>query len=153
MAADRKPFHRGCVKCYQCRISLNPRTLNEREEQLFCNVCYEKIFNAQDFTVDSYGGIVTPEDIERWYFLARMIDKLIIIELLQGERKGKVGRRKKKARPGWKKVPRVRKQDLSRGSHRHLRGGLSPHLRKVHWVYAGLWRTGYGFGPSGWCQP
>ena len=65
MASDRKPFHRSCVKCYSCRIPLNPRTLNEHEEQLYCNVCYEKIFNPADFTVDNYGGIVTPEDIER----------------------------------------------------------------------------------------
>jgi len=67
MASDRKPYHRSCVKCYtpSCRIPLNPRTLNEHEEQLYCNVCYEKIFNPADFTVDNYGGIVTPEDIER----------------------------------------------------------------------------------------
>ena len=69
MASDRKPYHRSCVKCYtpSCRIPLNPRTLNEHEEQLYCNVCYEKIFNPADFTVDNYGGIVTPEDIERYY--------------------------------------------------------------------------------------
>lgn len=66
MAADRKPYHKSCVKCTQCRISLNPRTLNEHDEQLFCNVCYEKIFNPADFTVDYYNGIITPEDIERY---------------------------------------------------------------------------------------
>jgi len=65
MAADRKPYHRTCVKCYSCRINLNPGTLNEHEEQLYCNVCYGKIFNPGSFTVDEYGGIVTPEDIER----------------------------------------------------------------------------------------
>lgn len=65
MACDRKPFHRSCVKCFNCRIPLNPRTLNSHEEQLFCNVCYEKIFNPADFTVENYGGVVTPEDIER----------------------------------------------------------------------------------------
>ena len=46
--------------------SLNPRTLNEHEEQLFCNVCYEKIFNPAEFTVENYGGVITPEDIERY---------------------------------------------------------------------------------------
>ena len=35
MAADRTPFHRWCVKCFNCRVSLNPRTLNEHNEQLF----------------------------------------------------------------------------------------------------------------------
>jgi hypothetical protein len=33
MAADRKPYHRACVKCFNCRTPLNPRTLNEHEEQ------------------------------------------------------------------------------------------------------------------------
>merc|ERR1711944_356210 len=32
---------------------------------LYCNLCYAKIFNPAEFTVDNYGGIVTPEDIER----------------------------------------------------------------------------------------
>ena len=45
---------------------MNPRTLNEHEEQLFCNVCYEKIFNPAEFTVENYGGVITPEDIERY---------------------------------------------------------------------------------------
>jgi len=65
MAADRKPYHKSCVKCISCRISLNPGTLNEHEEMLYCNLCYAKIFNPAEFTVDNYGGIVTPEDIER----------------------------------------------------------------------------------------
>lgn len=34
MAADRKPYHRGCVKCFACRVPLNPRTLNEHDEQV-----------------------------------------------------------------------------------------------------------------------
>jgi hypothetical protein len=66
MAADRKPYHRGCVKCFQCRVQLNPMTLNENKEQLFCNSCYESIFNPSEFTVGDYGGIITPEDIERY---------------------------------------------------------------------------------------
>lgn len=65
MAADRKPYHRGCVKCFTCRVPLNPRTLNEHDEQLFCNTCYERLFNPVEFTVDYYNGIITPEDIER----------------------------------------------------------------------------------------
>jgi hypothetical protein len=65
MAGDRKPYHRGCVKCFQCRVNLNPRTLNNHEDQLFCNVCYENIFNPADFTVGLSSGIITPEDIER----------------------------------------------------------------------------------------
>jgi hypothetical protein len=69
MAADRKPYHRGCVKCFTCRKALNPRTLNEHDEQLFCNVCYEKLFNPFDFTTDYYSGIITPEDIERFVIM------------------------------------------------------------------------------------
>ena len=65
MAGDRKPYHRGCVKCFQCRVNLTPRNLNNHDDQLFCNVCYETIFNPADFTVDMYTGIITPEDIER----------------------------------------------------------------------------------------
>jgi hypothetical protein len=33
--------------------------------QLFCNVCYERLFQPVEFTVDYYSGIITPEDIER----------------------------------------------------------------------------------------
>ena len=69
MAADRKPYHRTCVKCFPCNIPLNPRTLNEHQEQLYCNVCYERIFNPAEFTVDYYSGIITPEDIERSNFI------------------------------------------------------------------------------------
>lgn len=65
MAADRKPYHRVCVRCVGCHVNLNPRTLNEHDEKLFCNVCYERYFNPAEFTVDYYTGIVTPEDIER----------------------------------------------------------------------------------------
>jgi len=65
MAADRKPFHKGCVKCFQCRMNLTPASLNNHEDQLFCSVCYEKIFNPSEFTSGDYTGIITPEDIER----------------------------------------------------------------------------------------
>ena len=45
---------------------MTPATLNEHDEKLFWNVCYERYFNPVEFTVDYYGGIVTPEDIERY---------------------------------------------------------------------------------------
>merc|ERR1712223_160524 len=38
MAADRKPFHKKCVKCVACGKGLTPATLNEHETQLYCNV-------------------------------------------------------------------------------------------------------------------
>ena len=59
MAADRKPYHRGCVKCVSCRISLNPRTLNEHNEQLFCNNCYAANFVPQEFSMYGYNGNIT----------------------------------------------------------------------------------------------
>ena len=62
MAADRKPYHRGCVKCVVCRISLNPRTLNEHNEQLFCNNCYAANFVPQEFSMYGYNGNITEED-------------------------------------------------------------------------------------------
>jgi len=65
-------MHRSCVKCFNCRIPLNPRNLNVHEDQLVCNVCYEKIFNPADFTVENYGGVITPEDIERQKELERL---------------------------------------------------------------------------------
>ena len=70
IAAFRKFFHNEksthFVEEKYFLSSLNPRTLNEHEEQLFCNVCYEKIFNPAEFTVENYGGVITPEDIERY---------------------------------------------------------------------------------------
>jgi len=65
-------MHRSCVKCFNCRIPLNPSNLNVHEDQLVCNVCYEKIFNPADFTVENYGGVITPEDIERQKELERL---------------------------------------------------------------------------------
>jgi len=65
MAADRKPFHKKCVKCRTCGKGLTPATLNEHQTQLYCNPCYENIFIAHDYVCGKYGGIVTPEDLLR----------------------------------------------------------------------------------------
>lgn len=65
MAGDRTPFHKACVKCFNCKKSLNSQTLNNHLNQLFCMPCYQMLFNAQDYDLGSYGGIVTPEDIAR----------------------------------------------------------------------------------------
>merc|ERR1711931_614788 len=65
MAADRKPFHKKCVKCKTCNKVLNTSTLNEHQTQLYCKACYENIFMPQDFSCLNYGGIVTPEDLMR----------------------------------------------------------------------------------------
>ena len=73
--------------------SLNPRTLNEHEEQLFCNVCYEKIFNPADFTVENYGGVITPEDIERYTsIMSRMIIFVNLSRHLNKKENGRFGR-------------------------------------------------------------
>ena len=70
MAADRTPYHRWCVKCFNCRVSLNPRTLNEHNEQLFCNLCYQNIFNPQEFSMYGYNGNITEEDRLRYVMKA-----------------------------------------------------------------------------------
>lgn len=72
---------------------MNPRTLNEHEEQLFCNVCYEKIFNPADFTVENYGGVITPEDIERYTsIMSRMIIFVNLSRHLNKKENGRFGR-------------------------------------------------------------
>lgn len=65
MAGDRKPYHKFCVRCISCHVSLNPRTMNDHDNKLFCDSCYANYFNQSEFTTDYYTGIVTPEDIER----------------------------------------------------------------------------------------
>ena len=65
MAADRKPFHKQCVKCVKCKKSLNPSTINEHKNQLFCKNCYDEIYMPQEYCSGTYGGIITPEDIKR----------------------------------------------------------------------------------------
>eukprot|EP00092_Neocalanus_flemingeri_P025526 GFUD01027674.1.p1 GENE.GFUD01027674.1~~GFUD01027674.1.p1 ORF type:complete len:223 (+),score=68.70 GFUD01027674.1:62-670(+) len=65
MAADRKPFHKKCVKCKTCSKALNSSSINEHQTQLYCQACYDNLFMAQDYTCGKYGGIVTPEDIKR----------------------------------------------------------------------------------------
>jgi len=65
MASDRKPYHKKCVKCKSCAKSLTPATLNEHQTQLYCLPCYELVYNTNAYSLGSYGGIVTPEDIAR----------------------------------------------------------------------------------------
>eukprot|EP00091_Calanus_sinicus_P005939 TRINITY_DN1648_c0_g1_i2.p1 TRINITY_DN1648_c0_g1~~TRINITY_DN1648_c0_g1_i2.p1 ORF type:complete len:144 (-),score=31.88 TRINITY_DN1648_c0_g1_i2:173-604(-) len=65
MAADRKPFHKKCVKCKTCSKVLTSATLNEHLTQLYCKACYDNIFMPQKPGGDEYGGIVTPEDLKR----------------------------------------------------------------------------------------
>ena len=45
---------------YNC---LNP--LYDNQDQLFCKNCYDENFMSHDYTTNTYGGIVTPEDIRR----------------------------------------------------------------------------------------
>jgi len=65
MASDRKPYHKKCVKCKSCSKALTPATLNEHQTQLYCLPCYELVYNTNAYSLGSYGGIVTPEDIAR----------------------------------------------------------------------------------------
>eukprot|EP00092_Neocalanus_flemingeri_P025527 GFUD01027675.1.p1 GENE.GFUD01027675.1~~GFUD01027675.1.p1 ORF type:complete len:214 (+),score=60.61 GFUD01027675.1:62-643(+) len=65
MAADRKPFHKKCVKCKTCTKVLTSATLNEHQTQLYCQSCYVSVFMPQKPGGESYGGIVTPEDLKR----------------------------------------------------------------------------------------
>merc|ERR1711913_230480 len=48
-----------------CGKTLNTSSLNEHNTQLYCKSCYEGLFDAHDYTIAQYGGIVTPEDIKR----------------------------------------------------------------------------------------
>lgn len=65
MAVDRTPFHKQCVKCKHCKKSLTAGNINAHQLQLYCKVCYEQLFNSQEHCTGTYGGIVTPEDLER----------------------------------------------------------------------------------------
>ena len=46
MAADRTPYHKSCLKCSQCEKRLTPASLNEHDQRLFCQHCYQTIFIA-----------------------------------------------------------------------------------------------------------
>merc|ERR1711931_82683 len=65
MAADRKPFHKKCVKCKTCNKVLTSATLNEHETQLYCKACYDNIFMLMAIGGGQYEGIITPEDLRR----------------------------------------------------------------------------------------
>ena len=81
IASDRTPFHRACVKCRNCGKTLTSNTLNEHNQQLYCRPCYENLLNPkvvsqqppassqhfsfQEFHSGNYGGLVTPEDLQR----------------------------------------------------------------------------------------
>jgi len=51
MAADRRPFHKACVKCSECSKRLSPATINEHNTKLFCNSCYENIYMPKDVMI------------------------------------------------------------------------------------------------------
>ena len=42
LVADRKVYHRGCLKCDTCHKQLTPASLNTlvEEAKIFCQVCY-----------------------------------------------------------------------------------------------------------------
>merc|ERR1712002_845835 len=65
MAADRKPFHKQCVKCKTCGKALTSATINEHQTQLYCSPCYDIIFRLMKAGGEQYGGIVTPDDLKR----------------------------------------------------------------------------------------
>ena len=47
MAADRRPFHKQCVKCFDCTKNLVPATINEHQGALYCHFCYSNKFMPQ----------------------------------------------------------------------------------------------------------
>ena len=47
MAADRRPFHKQCVKCWTCEKKLVPATINEHDSKLYCPACYANKFMPQ----------------------------------------------------------------------------------------------------------
>merc|ERR1711936_1082924 len=65
MAVDRTPFHKVCIKCRSCGKALTTSSLNEHNTQLYCKGCYDNLYDAHDYHMADYGGIVTPEDIKR----------------------------------------------------------------------------------------
>lgn len=62
MASDRRPYHKWCVRCVNCNVALTPRTINEHEEKLFCNNCYQLIYNPQMFNSFTFNGHISEED-------------------------------------------------------------------------------------------
>merc|ERR1719187_2573079 len=46
-AADRTPYHKKCLNCGECGRKLDTITLNEHEKQLYCNCCYQGMFQAK----------------------------------------------------------------------------------------------------------
>jgi len=47
IAADRTPYHKVCLKCCQCSKRLSPATINEHDQKLYCQQCYQHLFIAQ----------------------------------------------------------------------------------------------------------
>jgi len=60
-AADRKPFHRGCINCQVrgCRNELTAKDMHKHEGYNFCNFCHESYYDQR-----SYGPPAGGETIE-----------------------------------------------------------------------------------------
>ena len=43
----RTPYHKVCLKCCQCSKRLSPATINEHDQKLYCQQCYQHLFIAQ----------------------------------------------------------------------------------------------------------
>ena len=55
MAADRRPYHKQCVKCWTCGKKLVPATINNHEGKLYCPACYANKFMPQVGLTVLYG--------------------------------------------------------------------------------------------------
>jgi len=53
MAADRKPFHKQCVKCSECTKKLVPANMNDHRSKLYCNLCYANQFMPKEDNIPS----------------------------------------------------------------------------------------------------
>ncbi|OMJ11661.1 Elongator complex protein 3 [Smittium culicis] len=75
-----KKYHKRCVTCFNCRKSISTRNMADRENEIYCNICYGRLFGPKGFGITN-----GPSAAEK---LVKTCAE-IVAELIQAHEKGK----------------------------------------------------------------
>ncbi|XP_041485260.1 cysteine-rich protein 1-like [Lytechinus variegatus] len=51
-----KTWHKTCLKCTSCKKTLTPGNFSDKENQPYCNPCYQKNFGASGYRAGAGAG-------------------------------------------------------------------------------------------------
>jgi len=54
--AAGRSYHKRCLKCAQCGKALDPGSVNDRNDKIYCKICYSSVAGLKGFRGDGYAG-------------------------------------------------------------------------------------------------